>query len=62
MDTLQILQRSKVFHNAFAEVGEVGNVLTFESPLLAGSENYWKIKGFGGGLSSAYSDEAVWAE
>ena len=44
----------------FAEIGQVNGVNIFTSPIIAGRSNYWKIKAYGGGLSSAYSDEVQW--
>jgi hypothetical protein len=41
----------------FGELMEVGNVNYLTLPIVANKTNYWKIKAYGGGLSSAYSDE-----
>lgn len=43
--------------DTFAEILEVSGINGAQVPLLPNKRNYWKIKAFGGGLSSAYSDE-----
>lgn len=45
----------------FNEVGQTNGETIFITPIGPGTENYWKIKAFGGGLSSAFSDEVNWA-
>jgi hypothetical protein len=41
----------------FQAIEETKEVLNVPVPLVEGLRNYWKIKAFGGGLESAYSDE-----
>jgi hypothetical protein len=46
---------------SYGEIEEVSGATGTQAPIVAGKRNYWKIKAFGGGLSSAFSDE-VWLE
>lgn len=45
----------------FAEIDQVEGLTEAQLPIVPGKRNYWKIKAYGGGLVSAYSDE-VWLE
>jgi hypothetical protein len=46
---------------SYAEITEVDGANFVQLPVVASKRNYWKIKAYGGGLVSAYSDE-VWLE
>jgi hypothetical protein len=46
---------------SYGEIEEVSGATGTQVPIVAGKRNYWKIKAFGGGLVSSYSDE-VWLE
>jgi hypothetical protein len=45
----------------FGEIEEVMGATNTQAPIIASKRNYWKIKAYGGGLSSDYSDE-VWIQ
>jgi hypothetical protein len=45
----------------YAEITEVDGANFVQLPVVPAKRNYWKIKAYGGGLVSAYSDE-VWLE
>lgn len=44
----------------FAQIDEVTGTNMAVVPIVANRSNYWKIKAYGGGLSSAYSNEVQW--
>ncbi|GAB5466146.1 MAG: hypothetical protein Kapaf2KO_15820 [Candidatus Kapaibacteriales bacterium] len=45
---------------SFAEIGDVEGAVMYEAPIVQGRENWWRIRAYGGGLVSAYSDIVGW--